>query len=930
MSGKYPGGFVTASAPAGYSVAFDGTGDYLSLANNAALQLTGNFTIEFWVYSTSFAANQRIIVKGNSSANDYSIDLNTTGTFSFNNSTIINTSTSSILVNTWNHVALTRSGSTCTWWINGVSSNTFTTSQSFNNTNALWLGLNQTSLNLGLFGYLSNVRIINGTALYTAAFTPPTQLFPVTNTQLLTCQSPTIIDNSNNAFTVTANGDAIVSNFTPFAAYIPAPTGFNPALGAAAPGVWTLSQAEYYTANRLWPIYDPYFSYTTLMLHGNGTNAAQNNTFIDSSTNNFTVTRNGNTTQGSFTPFSPTGWSLSVTSGADNANYITTAGSANLSVNRAFTIEFWLWIDSYAITNTRIFDTGGNGSSAAMTIGYGDNGSLGFGPPAGGVTGVDAPAGTVRLGVWQHIVCTCTAAGANGAIYVNGVLKAGPVAFSASTAASPAFRIANNNVNAPDYAALIGYISNFRFVSGQALYTSNFIPDVRPLTSTTYTVDGGATYQTITGTCQLLTCQNNRFVDNSANNFALTVNGSNATTQAFSPFNPTTAYSQSVIGGSAYFDGTGDYLNLASNAAFAFGTNSFTWETWFYSTGAVARDACFYDLGAANTTGGFAVFTTGSTLYVRINGTGQDLTYTLTTTWINVWHHLAVVRNGTTLTIYLDGVNVASGTRAQDVTQNTPYIGNSVGVLSAYPFLGYLSGMRVVNGTALYTANFTPPTAPPNITSNATQLLLNFTNAGIFDNTAKTIWETVGDAKISTAQSKYGSSSMAFDGTGDYLLPAQTAATQLALGTADFTIEMWVYTTTTAAAQILIDFRPLGTDGLYPMIFIASGGGSVRYNVSAADRITGTTTIATGTWYHIAVCRVSSQTRMFVNGTQVGSTYADTNSYLVGTTRPIIGAGGNTFAATPLNGYINDLRVTKGVGRYTTTFTPPTSQLQDQ
>ena len=53
---------------------------------------------------------------------------------------------------------------------------------------------------------------------------------------------------------------------------------------------------------------DPYYEYTTLLLPGNGTNGAQNNTFLDGSTNNFTITRNGNTTQGTFSPFSQTGW----------------------------------------------------------------------------------------------------------------------------------------------------------------------------------------------------------------------------------------------------------------------------------------------------------------------------------------------------------------------------------------------------------------------------------------------------------------------------------------------------------------------------------------------------------------------------------------------------------------------------------------------
>ena len=194
MSRKYPGGFVTAAAPAGYSVVFDGTGDYLSIADNAALQLTGDFTIEFWIYANNLSATQRVLVKGNANANDYSMDLSTAGALLFNSSTTLSTSTTTISSGRWNHIALTRSGSgsnNCTWWINGASSNTFTTTQSFNNTNALWFGQNQSS-GLNLNGYLSNVRIVKGTAVYTAAFTPPTQLFNITNTSLLTCNSPEI------------------------------------------------------------------------------------------------------------------------------------------------------------------------------------------------------------------------------------------------------------------------------------------------------------------------------------------------------------------------------------------------------------------------------------------------------------------------------------------------------------------------------------------------------------------------------------------------------------------------------------------------------------------------------------------------------------------------------------------------------------------
>ena len=89
------------------------------------------------------------------------------------------------------------------------------------------------------------------------------------------------------------------------------------------------------------------------------------------------------------------------------------------------------------------------------------------------------------------------------------------------------------------------------------------------------------------------------------------------------------------------------------------------------------------------------------------------------------------------------------------------------------------------------------PTSPPTNIAN-TSLLLNFTNAGIFDQTAKNILETVGDAKVSTAQYKYGTGSIVFDGTGDYLVTSSSVNNRL--GSGDFTIEMWLYPSNTSSA----------------------------------------------------------------------------------------------------------------------------------
>ena len=95
---------------------------------------------------------------------------------------------------------------------------------------------------------------------------------------------------------------------------------------------------------------DPFFQYVTALLHGDGTNGAQNNTFLDSSTNNFTITRNGNTTQGSFSPFSQKGWSAYL-GGA--GNYFQTPASSEstiigtLSSTCNLTIECWIYPTAY-------------------------------------------------------------------------------------------------------------------------------------------------------------------------------------------------------------------------------------------------------------------------------------------------------------------------------------------------------------------------------------------------------------------------------------------------------------------------------------------------------------------------------------------------------------------------------------------------------
>jgi hypothetical protein len=274
----------------------------------------------------------------------------------------------------------------------------------------------------------------------------------------------------------------------------------------------------------------------------------------------------------------------------------------------------------------------------------------------------------------------------------------------------------------------------------------------------------------------------------------------------------------------------------------------------------------------------------------------------------NAWNHIAVVRNGNVYTAYKNGD--ANGTTTVSGTILSGSAALVVGRRSGQTdFSGYMSSLRLVKGTAVYTSAFTPPTAPLTAITN-TSLLLNFTNAGIYDATSKNDLETVGNAQISTAQSKWGGSSMYFDGTGDYLVTKSSDL--LTLGTGNFTVEFWVrYASATAYTTVIISRW---------FVEFSNTRGFLFY-----DGITGYTrayTVALNQWYHVAVSRNGTSLRFFVDGTQLGAT--ETNSANI-TSDPTLEVGRGQGGLYLVDGYLQDLRITKGYARYTANFTPPTA-----
>jgi len=662
---------------------------------------------------------------------------------------------------------------------------------------------------------------------------------------------------------------------------------------------------------------DEDFNQTVLLLHGDGTNGAQNNTFLDGSTNNFTITRNGNTTQGTFSPFS-------VGAGEwgnffdGNGDYLSIArNSAFLpGASTDFTIEAWVYVPSVGAEGANIIGMGEYGDRTntdwVFTIDTGRTVTFYLAATNIGRT----TTATINLNSWNHVAVSRTGTGSNNlSIYINGVgqnfTETGAFTYQGTSSVSIGADVNGNE------AMLNGYISNLRMINGTGIYSGASITvPTAPLTAISNTI--------------LLTCQSNRFVDNSTNAFAITRNGDVRVTP-FSPFAPSAAYSASTNGGSGYFDGNGDYLSVPDDSALELGSGDFTIESWIYISGDNAdSSAAIIAKYSVSPNPNFMLRITkdGSATYNKfiLNIAGVEFSANFNFVY-QQWYHVAAVRNSSALDLYINGVDVGGGAASFTVADSSEpvRIGSINYGPSPYYWNGYISSLRVVK-SAVYTAAFTPPTAPLTAISN-TSLLLNFTNAGIFDNTGKNNLETVGNAQIDTTTKKYGTGSMEFDGTGDYLQGVVTQ--ELNFGTGNFTIEGWINVPASDGT-----YRCILSIGNPVQIYNRAGTIEVYFNdedntsTYIVNGMLGpSSSISANTWHHFAVVRNGTTFTAYVDGV-AGTPVTGVSAAVALSATPMkIGfSGGNTL---PFTGFIDDLRITKGVARYTANYSAPGKAFPD-
>ena len=177
-----------------------------------------------------------------------------------------------------------------------------------------------------------------------------------------------------------------------------------------------------------------------------------------------------------------------------------------------------------------------------------------------------------------------------------------------------------------------------------------------------------------------------------------------------------------------------------------------------------------------------------------------------------------------------------------------------------------------------------------------------------------------GDAQISTAQKKFGTASLLLDGTGDYVSLA--SSNDFGFGTDNFSVNFWIRLDAIGGtAQNLFDMRAGSASDTAIRLYTTSG--NLYFDVGGTAQITANSALSATTFHHIVIDRSNSNTKLFVDGTQVGSTYTDTNNY--GNIKPLV-IGAAYDGSNASDGHIEDFRVVKGASIYSSNFSAPTSR----
>ena len=892
------------------SVLFDGTGDYLVSASSTDYAFgTGDFTFEFWIYIESYPSGDLYAIASFTDDKN-NIDIDGDGHLNYYDGTSYDTG-NVVPLNEWTHVAYSKSGTAVRIFLNGTNIYTVTSSVDVGSSARQFnIGMRYDGSQNSLNGYLSDYRVVKGTAVYTENFTPPTtSLTNITNTKLLCCNNSSVTGTTTG--TVTSSGDPTSSTTNPYDTY---PFATVTSISEGSVGAATTITIPHNAPDDLYyyctahsgmggaiglstdiQVADPYAWKNTLALTGNSNYDRSNlvnckNSLKALTFNGNMYASNGLAGNGTFSNFY--GQSFKFDGSGD---YIAVASSADCSKMGTGDFTFEAWVNMTNLSNRGTwFDTRASGDTVGLTFGHETSGAVRVYMNASGGSDIVVQQSTACLVKrWYHMAVTRESGTVR--LFINGQNVSSGTRTSDLNNTN-AVNIGYRTYTSSSFDYFTGYMNDARIYKGLAKYTENFYP--------------------------------------ASTDPAITIDSPSGV-----------AYSSALTkpsGGSVIFERTGSFLNFPSyvdSGQLKPGAGDFTIECFLYVK-TFANYPVIVDTRISGS-GDAAGFFWG------LNDTGKIYLYTDSGTRIDFdfipkkqWTHVALTRASNVFKMFVNGQKATSTyTDTQDYSNPIRYIGESPNSESQTWFMdASISNFRFTKGTSLYNATFQPPTEP--LTAHANTEILCCQNPDDPEVSAACMTGaslTANSVPTPSSTAPTGlTGSVEFDGTDDHLYVAGTVASAIVnWKSTAYTIEYWINADAFGGSgnskSNVVGNSILATSSEW-WSFGPKADGEVMFYYwkgSQQDFLSGTT-LNTGTWYHLAfVHDGSNNLAIYVDGDrkatatisgtpQVSSADDQNNS------DGVFGIG--KVAGGSFNGKISNLRISKRAV-YITNFTPPSKDL---
>jgi len=859
---------------------------YLILKNTTSINSNTNttFTLEFWMYPQNLNG---FIIGGGSNGTDPNWWLYLSNNylyFNYNISTLLFTPKSIIGLNAWHHIAITYNGTSISVYVDGVIYGTgaFTGTLDSANKNIYLGGGFTTSTQLAAQnyynGYLDNLRLTLGTVRYTtASFTVPVNSF----TQDSTYNANVILllnFEPNNI-----NDQSIYSN-------------------AVYQNIVTLSTPSTTQSTLTYPPLSlPTYNFNGSSLYFNGI-----------------------------------------------SQYINTASTTDFTVGTLnFTIEFWM---NYTVNSQNGIIMGSTSSYWQLSL---NNNKLKLQYNATSILN-----GNIKLNynVWYNITIIRNLS--QLMMYVNGMLDVSvgintTTVFDVASSTATSIYIGYGTISPLIYYN--GYLSELRFTKGIVRYPGNsVIPRVAFQSSYTTPLNTCIANDPYYSNVVLYLNFDNTIIDGSS--ISKSITNTYVTSYGTATISGTSLSNYQFGTGSYFLNGSNMTLSTPNAASFAFGTNNFTMEFWMFATGAngvpITTSVGINILGNNYNLATAGLLTTSWVIYINTSsklvfGYGISTTAMITSNislYYNVWYHIAIVRNNYYFTLFVNGYYDSTGFLSVTSTQSLDsgltekitlgYSSNATLTTATY-FNGYIDDLRITNGTARYTGNFSLQTAAfPQLTQNLqydqyfstnVSLILHFNNNFLNYSVNGILMTNINNVGFSDTVYRFGTASAVFNGN-NYLITANSPI--YSLGSANisglyslFAIEFWIniklqYLPASGVTGIIGNGKNNTTYGGW-YYTISSTGTATFYYTGPGGLITtnGTAIVANGNWNFIQIIRNTiTSLIVYVNGIADVSiaTLTITNYFDLGTGDSIYLGWDGIAGHYSMIGYMDEFRFTKG------------------